>query len=166
MTTAYVGIGSNIDPAANVRDAVHLLRSEFPGLRESRVYRSPAYGFDGDEFLNLVVGFETGLDADAVEDRLAAIEYSGGRVRTGIRFGPRTLDLDLLIFGQAVNALQRLPRMDVLAYPFVLLPLAELAPDLPHPLTGVPLAAAARMLDSGQLTCIGSVAALEDAGAG
>src|SRR5690606_25295845 len=71
-----------------------------------------------------------------LEARLAAVEDAAGRDRRGPKFGPRTLDLDLLCYGRRVDAEQGLPRTDLLCYAFVLGPLAELAPDWTHPLTG------------------------------
>lgn len=146
MPEAVVGIGSNIDPQRHVATALTELEQRFGRLRRSSVYRSPAYGFRGDDFLNLVVIFETDADADGVEDVLSSIESFGGRKRDGPRFAPRTLDLDLLLYGWRVDARRRLPRADVNRYPFVLAPLAEIAPALRHPLTGVTMADAWRRM--------------------
>jgi 2-amino-4-hydroxy-6-hydroxymethyldihydropteridine diphosphokinase len=146
MPEAVVGIGSNVDPERNTAAAVAELEQRFGPLRRSSVYRSPAFGFSGDDFLNLVVIFETGLDADGVEAALSSIESFGGRRRGGPRFAPRTLDLDLLLYGCRVDARRRLPRADVNRYPFVLAPLAEIAPELRHPLTGITMADAWRLM--------------------
>ncbi|HEX7081075.1 MAG TPA: 2-amino-4-hydroxy-6-hydroxymethyldihydropteridine diphosphokinase [Gammaproteobacteria bacterium] len=136
MFDVYVGIGSNIDPERHVALAVAALGARFGALRCSDVYRSPAFGFTGDDFLNMVAAFATDADADAVERTLYDIEYEGGRARRGARFSARTLDLDLLLYGALVDPARRVPRDDILHYPFVLAPLADLAPDLRHPLTG------------------------------
>lgn len=138
MPEVFVGLGSNIDPEANLRAAVDALRAQFPPLCCSSVYRSPAFGFAGPEFLNMVVGFRTEVGVDELERRLSAFENAHGRNSRG-RSGSRTIDLDLLIHGWRVDAGRRLPRADVLAYPFVLAPLAEIAPALVHPVTGVRL---------------------------
>jgi len=138
MTEVLVGFGSNIEPEANLRSALERLDREFGPLRVSGVYRSPALGFAGPDFLNLVVLFDSTAGPAAVEALLSTVERAGGRDNKGGR--SRTLDLDLLIYGARVDASQRLPRDDVLRYPFVLAPLVELVPELRHPVTGVRLA--------------------------
>ncbi len=137
MTRAYVSIGSNLDPERNVRGALTALRQGFGPLAESTVYESEPVGFDGPNFYNLVVGFETTDDLDTVVRKLADIEHAFGRRRDG-GDGSRTLDLDLLLFGELVRHDDGLdlPRPDIQAYAFVLRPLAELAPDMRHPETG------------------------------
>jgi len=124
---AYVGIGSNIEPEQNVRSAVRALRACFGMLTISPVYRSPAEGFPGDDFYNLVVGLDTGEPAARVEATLRRIERDHGRVRYGNGMHSRTLDLDLLVYGG------RVLRDDVTRYDFVLKPLVDLAPNLRHP---------------------------------
>ena len=136
QTQVFVGVGSNVEPARELRAGIEALRAAFGELQISSVYRSPAWGFVGDDFLNVVVAFDTTLDADAVEAHLDAIENAGNRPRAGGRFAPRALDCDLLLFGAQVDAARRLPRDDVLNYPFVLGPLAEIAPQACHPLDG------------------------------
>lgn len=139
MADVYVGAGSNIEPERHLRLAASALEERFGRIRCSHVYRSPAFGFHGADFLNMVFAFPTDRDPDDVERELYDIEYEGGRVRRVERFSSRTLDLDLLLFGAAIDAARRLPRDDVRRYPFVLAPLAELAPTLRHPLTGLTL---------------------------
>lgn len=134
MVEVFVGCGSNIEPQQNLRWAVSSLGQHFAPLTCSSVYESPAFGFDGPDFLNMVVGFETALPVDDVEAVLTTLENERGR-NSGQRAGSRRLDLDLLIYGGRVDAGRRLPRADVLAYPFVLAPLAEIAPALRHPVT-------------------------------
>ncbi|HEX6996261.1 MAG TPA: 2-amino-4-hydroxy-6-hydroxymethyldihydropteridine diphosphokinase [Gammaproteobacteria bacterium] len=140
MVEVYVGVGSNIEPERHLRLAVAALEARFGRIRCSSVYRSPSFGFCGADFLNMVCAFSTDRGPDDVERELYDIEYEGGRVRRVERYSSRTLDLDLLLFGEAVDAARRLPRSDVLRYPFVLAPLVELDPALRHPLTGVALA--------------------------
>ncbi|MGH8278760.1 MAG: 2-amino-4-hydroxy-6-hydroxymethyldihydropteridine diphosphokinase [Gammaproteobacteria bacterium] len=137
MTAIFVGIGSNVEPERRVREAIARLRERYGALRISPVYRNPAVGFKGDDFLNLVVGFASTEDAADVHSALNAIERACGRVRGGPRFAPRTLDLDLLLYGELVaDAPVKLPRPEILEYAYVLKPLADLAPALRHPLTG------------------------------
>lgn len=156
MSDVLVGFGSNIDPEVNLRSALDRLGREFGSLRVSGVYRSPALGFEGPDFLNLVVQFGCTAGPAAVEVVLSAVERVGGRDED--RGGSRTLDLDLLIYGARVAADERLPRDDVLRYPFVLAPLVDLVPDLRHPVTGVRMAdawAAMAAHDGPKLTRVG-----------
>lgn len=135
MAEVFVGCGSNIDAAENLRWALAELESKFGPLRCSSVFQSPAYGFEGPDFLNMVVAFDSDAPADTVESVLSTLENARGRDQGG-RGGSRTLDLDLLMLGERIDPGQRLPRADVLRYAFVLAPLAELAPGLRHPVTG------------------------------
>lgn len=139
MTEVFVGVGSNVDREANVVAGVRALRDTFGDLRLSTVWDNPAVGFDGDPFLNLVAAFDTELPVRGVARALDGIEDRFGRARGGDRERlSRTLDLDLLLFGEAVidEPGLRLPRAEILAYAFVLAPLAELAPALAHPTAG------------------------------
>jgi 2-amino-4-hydroxy-6-hydroxymethyldihydropteridine diphosphokinase len=146
MTRCYVSVGSNIDKERHVRAAVRALDARFGPLTVSQVYESEPVGFDGESFYNLVVGFDTDAGADTVADELARIEAANGRRRDGRRYGPRTLDLDLLLYGDTVrhDARSRLPHPDILAYPFVLRPLAEIASNERHPESGLTYAELAR----------------------
>ncbi|HEX5055138.1 MAG TPA: 2-amino-4-hydroxy-6-hydroxymethyldihydropteridine diphosphokinase [Gammaproteobacteria bacterium] len=132
---AYIGIGSNIDAARNIRSALAMLRLEFGELRLSTLYRNPAIGFPGDDFLNLVAGISTRLPLPAILQRLEYIEGQHGRDSNRPKFSSRTLDLDLLVYGDTVHkqAGLDLPRGDVLRYAYVLRPLSELAGDALHP---------------------------------
>jgi len=142
MARVYVSLGSNIDPARHIREGVGSLRRSFGELILSRVYESEPVGLDGENFYNLVAAFDTDEDVAAVAGRLRAIEGSHGRQRgpgpNGGRFTPRTLDLDLLLYDRLVIERDglRLPRDEITRHAFVLCPLAELAPDLGHPLEG------------------------------
>lgn len=120
----------------NLRWALSELDRHFGACRRSNVYQSPAFGFEGPDFLNMVVSFGVESDADTVEEILSALENARGRNHAD-RSGSRTLDLDLLLFGERVDARRRLPRADILRYPFVLAPMAEISPALRHPVTGV-----------------------------
>lgn len=148
MTRCYVSVGSNIDKERHVRAAVRALAARFAPLTVSRVFESAPVGFEGDSFFNLVVGFDTPDAEDAVLAQLARIEAANGRRRDGPRFGPRTLDLDLLLFGDTVrhDARHRLPHPDIVTYPFVLHPLAEIAPHARHPESGETFSELARSM--------------------
>jgi 2-amino-4-hydroxy-6-hydroxymethyldihydropteridine diphosphokinase len=138
MARVFVGIGSNIDRERSVRAGVADLRRHYGELQLSSVYESDAVGFDGDAFYNLVAAFDTEEPVEQVVATLSAIEDRHGRLRLGERFAPRTLDLDLLLYGDAVIQAQgfHVPRDEIPRYAFVLWPLAELAPDMAHPETG------------------------------
>mgnify|MGYP000067788633 CR=1 FL=1 len=142
MTTVYVSVGSNVDPADNIRRGIDCLQREYGQILLSPVYRTRAVGFDGDDFLNLAASFETNDSVQDVDRTLDEIENECGRDRREARFGPRTLDLDLLLYGDLVldEPGLRLPRDEILEYAFVLRPLADLAPGLIHPTTGNSLA--------------------------
>jgi 2-amino-4-hydroxy-6-hydroxymethyldihydropteridine diphosphokinase len=134
MPDVFIGVGSNVDPERALRAAVVALERRFGALRCSSVYRSRAAGVAAADYLNMVVAFATGVGVDALREGLAAIETAAGRSRVD----PKVcrLDLDLLLYGSRVDAGQRLPRAGVFELAFVLGPLAEIAPELAHPLTG------------------------------
>jgi len=138
VATVYVGLGSNIDPEANLHLGVRELRARYGELQLSAVYRSRAVGFEGEDFLNLVASFETDSSPEAVCDEIELIHTLAGRDRSDGKWAPRSLDIDLLLYDDLVidEKPVRIPRNDVLEYSFVLRPLAELAPDLRHPVTG------------------------------
>ena len=134
MTRAYVSLGSNIRAEANICSCTHHLRSRFKNFSSSDVYQSPAIGFEGDPFLNSVVGFDSDLDITGLRAYLRDLETIHGRVRSDNKYAPRTLDLDLLLFGSVVlSKEENLPHKDILQYAFVLYPLAEIAPEKKHP---------------------------------
>ena len=132
----FVSAGSNIDPRANLEAACAALQQRYGALALSPVYESPAEGFDGPPFLNLVVSFSAQDLPQAILRVLAELESRAGRDRSRGKFSSRTLDLDLLLHGDTVNAPLKLPHPDIDRYAFVLRPLADLAPELRHPVTG------------------------------
>ncbi len=134
----YIGIGSNIERDANVRATVQTLRKRFGGVILSSVYESRPIGFEGENFYNLVAAFDTDESPEAVVSILHNIERQLGRKRSTSRFAPRTIDLDLLLYGNLVrdDTALRVPRPEVTEYACVLRPLAELAPEARHPRNG------------------------------
>lgn len=134
----YLSAGSNVEPERWLAMACRELAASFGPLRCSPVYRNPAVGFQGDDFLNLVIAFPTTQSPDAVSEVLEQLHDRAGRRRSGSSFSPRTLDLDLLLYGDQVIERPGLhvPRADILKYAFVLGPLAELDPGLRHPVDG------------------------------
>lgn len=143
MTTVYLGLGSNVEPEKHLRLAMRELNGLFHLTLASSVWRSAPLGFEGDDFLNAVVAAETKLSPDSVCAELERIHDLAGRVRSTDAYVSRTLDIDLLMYGQQViqRPPVRVPRGDILEYGFVLGPLAEIAPDLLHPVTGKTIAA-------------------------
>jgi 2-amino-4-hydroxy-6-hydroxymethyldihydropteridine diphosphokinase len=138
MTQVYISVGSNIEREHNIRTGLAALRECYKEITLSSVYESAAYGFTGDNFYNLVVGFDTEEGVRVLSNRLQGIEDHHGRVRSGPRYSSRTLDLDLLLYGDLVMHEPGLivPRPEIMKYAFVLLPLAEIAGALRHPLNG------------------------------
>jgi len=138
MAIVYVGLGSNIDPEHNLHVGISELRERYGELLISAVYRSQAVGFDGDDFLNLVVRFESDASPAEICETIELIHNLTGRDRKSGKWESRPLDIDLLLYNDLVmdERSVRIPRDDVLEYSFVLRPLAELAPDLVHPVTG------------------------------
>ena len=137
-TRAYISVGSNVEPVRHIQGALRALAKRYGPVQVSRTYQTPAAGFEGEDFLNLVLGIETDEPIALVMAFLREIETAEGRVRGGPRFAPRTLDLDLLTYGDTVSGAPGpvLPRADILEYNFVLGPLAELAGPERHPVAG------------------------------
>lgn len=138
MARVYISIGSNIDPGHNVRSCIRTLRKIFGPLIISTVYQNKAIGFEGDDFFNLVVGFETTMDAHGVLNSLRRIEAAHHRRRDTPKFSPRTLDLDLLLYEDLIlkEGELHVPREEIVRYAFVLRPLAEVAGERCHPVLG------------------------------
>jgi len=149
MTRAYVALGSNLgDREATLRAALAGLAAT-PGctlVATSRLYETEPVGPPQGAYLNAVAALDTTLAAPALLTRLFELERAAGRERSGERNSPRTLDLDLLLYGDAVLDAPglRVPHPRLHERAFVLAPLAELAPDLVHPALGVRIAELAR----------------------
>jgi len=135
MPEVYVAAGSNVEPERHMSQAVAELERAFPGVRFSSWYRNRALGFEGEDFINLVAGFTTTLPVQAVLERLHAIEARCGRPREAPRWAPRSMDLDVLLYGDLVceEPGLKLPRPDLVKRAYMLGPLAELAPEVMHP---------------------------------
>jgi 2-amino-4-hydroxy-6-hydroxymethyldihydropteridine diphosphokinase len=139
MPEVYVAVGSNVEPERHMQQAVAELTRAFPGARFSSWYRNRAAGFDGEDFINLVAGFTTALPVHAMLEQLHAIEGRCGRGRDAPRWAPRSMDVDVLLYGDLVceEPGLKLPRPDLLQRAYMLGPLAELAPSCVHPTAGL-----------------------------
>lgn len=139
MPRIYVGIGSNIDRENSIRGAVRELTAHYGPLTLSPVYETKALGFDGENFYNLVAGFDSAESIEVIKETLSRIESQFGRVRQENRFSARTLDLDLLLYDDTARHDDKvnLPHPDIQRYAFVLRPLADIAPERRHPETGL-----------------------------
>jgi 2-amino-4-hydroxy-6-hydroxymethyldihydropteridine diphosphokinase len=137
VTRVYLSLGSNVEPEKNLRAALDELRARFGNVIVSPTYRFPAVGFEGPDFLNLAAAIDTDLDAIALNDWLHDLENRHGRRRDVPRFSSRTLDIDIVLYGDAVmngpGNLQ-IPR-DELTHAFVLQPMADIAGEIAHPVS-------------------------------
>ncbi|EJH4504248.1 2-amino-4-hydroxy-6-hydroxymethyldihydropteridine diphosphokinase [Cronobacter sakazakii] len=139
MTLAFIALGSNLaEPLSQVNNALAAL-ARIPDSRivaTSSFYRTPPLGpQDQPDYLNAAVALETTLSAEALLDNTQRIELEQGRVRKAERWGPRTLDLDIMLFGDATINTERLivPHYDMKNRAFMLRPLSEIAPALRFP---------------------------------
>ncbi|WP_323752207.1 2-amino-4-hydroxy-6-hydroxymethyldihydropteridine diphosphokinase [Marinobacter sp.] len=135
MAWVFLGIGSNVERYRHVGLALDALREAFGELSVSPVYESEPVGFSGSNFLNMAVGFDTELPVAELSRRLKQMELDFGRRPDAPRFSPRTLDLDILTYGDEVGVVAgvELPRGEILKNAFVLKPLADIAPKAEHP---------------------------------
>lgn len=130
----YLGVGGNIEPEKNIEAGLKLLRERFDVTKTSSVYRSPAWGVKEKQpdYLNLAVEVFTDKDIFSVRAELRWIEELLGRARTLDKFSPRTLDIDLLLYGEKIadDGYGKLPHPQLLTQPFVYVPMVEIAPEL------------------------------------
>ena len=136
-STAYLSLGSNVSPEKNIQFALDQLIEIFGETVSSSTYKTKAVGFEGSDFLNLVVKIETSLDPERLIDRLHGIEEMTGRITGTKAFNDRTLDIDVLTYDDHINLDLNIPRDEILKYGFVLEPLAELNPEGLHPIERV-----------------------------
>ena len=159
---AYIGLGSNLnDPVAQILRALDSLHG-LPRTRvvsHSRLYRNPPLGpQDQPDYVNAVAAVSTGLEAAELLSAVQSIERAQGRTRDAGRWGPRTLDLDILVYADAQIDQDglRVPHAGIAERSFVLVPLAEIAPDLHVPGLG-PVAVLLRSVDRSGLVAIDDV---------
>jgi len=152
VNRAYLALGSNIEPERHLREAVKRLAQHGQVRALSTVWETAPVGFaDQPNFLNAVVLLATPLTAQALRaEVIPAVEAALGRVRTGNKFGPRTIDIDLVLFNGEVLDLGRrhIPDPEIATRPYLAISLAEIAPDYVHPETGQTLRAMAASLST------------------
>ncbi len=130
MTTVYVGVGSNIERRKHIEAAIEELSTIGNQLQISTIYECASVGFNSAAFYNLVVALETRLSLSDFAAQLRAIESRWGRDPQAKKFQDRTLDLDIILFGEEISAQDpELPRSDIFKYPFVIQPLYDLSPE-------------------------------------
>jgi 2-amino-4-hydroxy-6-hydroxymethyldihydropteridine diphosphokinase len=142
MARVYLSLGSNLEPRKHLAAALAALRERFGNIRVSPAYRSQSVGFDGADFVSLAVGLDTDLPPEALNAWLHALEDRQGRRRDVPRYSDRTLDVDIVFYDDRVidgpGHLQ-IPRKE-LQHAFVLRPIADIAPDFRHPVSGSSMA--------------------------
>ncbi len=164
MTRAFIGMGSNVEPERNLREALRQLASAVRVLGVSTVFETEPIGRpEQASYFNCVAAVETAFAPLALkQDVLRRIENRLGRVRSDDRYAARTIDLDLLLYGALVvnEAGLEIPDPDIMLRPFLAQGLAELAPDLVLPNTGTPVAELVRRMDSAALKRLEAYTAL------
>lgn len=155
MIEVLISLGSNVEKEKNISAALHALeaQSAIKIKAVSSIYETAAVGADGnpsdqEDFHNAAVLIETDLTVNQLRSTLRAIEEKLGRVRTIDKFAARPIDLDIALYGDAVVNLEgsQIPDPDIVRYPHVVVPLANVAPAWIHPLTGDTLAQIAQRL--------------------
>ncbi|ABL02665.1 2-amino-4-hydroxy-6-hydroxymethyldihydropteridine pyrophosphokinase [Candidatus Ruthia magnifica str. Cm (Calyptogena magnifica)] len=133
MANIHINIGSNQSRRKNLSKAIDTIKAMFENTVFSRVYESKAFGFEGNNFYNIGVNVPTNLTISEVVSIFHKIEDNLGRDRCSSKFSSRLIDLDLILYDMIIDKSHNLPRDDILKYNFVLMPLAELSPNLTHP---------------------------------
>jgi len=142
MSVAWLGLGSNVNADAHIRAGIAELEKDFENVVLSPVYSSTAVGFEGDDFINLVARVETQMQPLALRLYLRDLEDRFGRKRDVAKFSDRSLDIDILLYDDLVllSPVLEIPRAEILKFPHVLKPLADLDPELIHPTELRPMA--------------------------
>jgi 2-amino-4-hydroxy-6-hydroxymethyldihydropteridine diphosphokinase len=138
MVRVYLSLGSNQQPHRYLPAALEELRAHFGKLDVSPAYQSASVGFDGADFVNLAVSMDTDLTPEALNDWLHALEDRHGRRRDVPRYADRTLDVDIVLYGDLIAqgpGHLDIPRKE-LKHAFVLKPVADIAPEMRHPVIG------------------------------
>ncbi|ASC56039.1 2-amino-4-hydroxy-6-hydroxymethyldihydropteridine diphosphokinase [Vibrio vulnificus] len=134
MNTVYIGVGSNIEREKHARAAWQELTLLGEALQASPIYECAAVGFDSHAFFNFVIRLNTSMTLEELAFQLRQIELKWGREENAAKYQDRTLDLDIVLFGDCISSQKpELPRSDIFKYPFVIQPLYDLQPDLVIP---------------------------------
>ncbi|HAS8418312.1 TPA: 2-amino-4-hydroxy-6-hydroxymethyldihydropteridine diphosphokinase [Vibrio vulnificus] len=134
MNTVYIGVGSNIEREKHARAAWQELTLLGEALQASPIYECAAVGFDSHAFFNFVIRLNTSMTLEEFASQLRQIELRWGREENAAKYQDRTLDLDIVLFGECISSQKpELPRSDIFKYPFVIQPLYDLQPDLVIP---------------------------------
>lgn len=138
MSQVYVAVASNVDAITRMQQAAAALKRRFIDTRFSGCFSNASYGFEGPDFVNAVAGFQTELTIVQLLQVLHQIEGQCGRLPEDPKWGPRAMDLDLLLYDAVVGSGPgyTLPRPDLLQRAYMLGPLAQLAPDYLYPPAG------------------------------
>ena len=138
MRTVALSLGSNITPEAHLREALDALQARYGHLRTSSVFESESVGFNGANFLNMVALIETDETLLALTQFLKDYEDEHGRQRARPKFSGRTVDMDILVFGEICGTTDgiKLPRPEIVDNAYVLWPLSQVCFEDIHPLTG------------------------------
>jgi 2-amino-4-hydroxy-6-hydroxymethyldihydropteridine diphosphokinase len=136
MHTAWLGLGSNVNANQHIQAAIDALREQFESVEFSPAYSSTAVGFDGEDFINLVARVETDMSPLALRQYLRDLEDRYGRKRDVPKFSDRSLDIDILLYDDLVllSPVLEIPRAEIIKFAHVLKPLADLNPELMHPI--------------------------------
>lgn len=139
MPLLTLSLGSNQQADLHIRQALDALQASFGAMRTSSVFESRAVGFDGNNFLNMAVAVDTRTPLTDVSTRIKALEDEHGRIRGGARFSPRTLDIDILTYGDCIGDYQGivLPRPEITENAYVLWPLSQVCGDCCDPHSGL-----------------------------
>ncbi|NVC92475.1 2-amino-4-hydroxy-6-hydroxymethyldihydropteridine diphosphokinase [Vibrio natriegens] len=134
MITAYIGVGTNIDREQHAKVAYNELQQLGEDLLVSPIYECEPIGFSSQNFYNFVITLRTSLSLEEFSHRLREIEFKWGREENAQKYQDRTLDLDIVLFGELISTQKpELPRSDIYKYPFVTKPLYDLNPHLVIP---------------------------------
>ena len=135
MSTAWLGLGSNVNAETHIRAAIDELSTQFESIKLSPAYASTAVGFEGEDFINLVARVETDMSPMELRQYLRELEDRYGRKRDVPKFSDRSLDIDILLYDDLVvlSPVLEIPRAEITKYAHVLKPLTDLEPDLFHP---------------------------------
>ncbi|HCM1298200.1 TPA: 2-amino-4-hydroxy-6-hydroxymethyldihydropteridine diphosphokinase [Vibrio parahaemolyticus] len=134
MTITYIGVGTNIDRERHAQVAYRELQQLGEDLLVSPIYECEPIGFSSQNFYNFVIAMRTRLSLEELSHHLREIEYKWGREVNAQKYQDRTLDLDIVLFGECISTQKpELPRSDIYKYPFVTKPLYDLKPHLVIP---------------------------------